>query len=31
MKSWVGVNEQRPDSLAEHWSWLEEEQQEELP
>lgn len=30
MKSLVGMNEQSPDSLAENWGWLEEEQQKEL-
>lgn len=30
MKSLVGMNEQSPDSLAENWGWLEEEQREEL-
>lgn len=26
----VGVNARKPDSLAENWGWLEEEQQEAL-
>lgn len=30
MKSLVGMNEQSPDSLAENWGWLEEEQRELL-